>query len=96
MTVQSSTPESLQLDTEWMADAACARLPGLPWIDNPSRVPVFTRGLMREVCASCPVLARCREFVDEAEVTAGYWAGESRNGHTVQDFRKRDRPLDLA
>lgn len=91
MNSQSSTPEDLELDTRWMRDAACAQMPGLPWIDNPARVPRFVRGLMAEVCAHCPVLNQCSTFVDTAEVTAGYWAGHSRSGKTVSDFKKRDR-----
>jgi hypothetical protein len=81
--------EGVELDTVWMADAACVQIPGLPWIDNPHRVPVFVWELMAEVCASCPVLDRCREFVAEAEIIAGYWAGESRN--RVEPLPRRPR-----
>ena len=66
------------LDTSWMADSACAAMPGLPWIDCSSRVPPFVVELMAEACAHCPVLARCAAFVEEAGITAGYWAGQSQ------------------
>jgi hypothetical protein len=83
--------ETQELDTAWMTDAACAQRPGLPWIDNPIRVPPIAIEAMAAVCASCPVRPRCQRFVDEAEIAAGYWAGESRNGFMVQDFPRKAR-----
>jgi len=74
------------LETEWMADAACAQIPGLPWIESPRRVPDLVVALMGEVCAGCPVLDRCAAFVEEAHVTAGFWAGRSRNHLNVDDY----------
>lgn len=74
-----SLEEHLELDTRWMADAGCVQIPGLPWIDNPQRTPHFVRGLMAEVCAACPVLERCESFVEEAGITAGFWAGRLRS-----------------
>lgn len=88
MTQESLWVESLELDTRWMADAACVRIPGLPWTDNLSRVPKFVIEHMAEVCRRCPVRQRCDAFTAEAEITAGYWAGSSRNSHTVRDFTR--------
>ena len=86
------TPKDLirPLDAAWMVDAACAGIPGLPWIENPRRVPGFVVGQMSEVCSRCPVLDECAGFADKAHVTAGFWAGHSRNHLTVDDFHVRD------
>lgn len=73
------------MDTSWMADGACTAMPGLPWIDCPSRVPPFVADLMAETCAHCPVLGRCAAFVEEAGITAGYWAGESQDRKSEGD-----------
>jgi hypothetical protein len=89
MTRRRLFPDGPELDTRWMADAACADVPGLPWIDSPRRVPTVLVELMAEICATCPVLERCAVFVDEAAITAGYWAGTSRQGYTVQDLPRR-------
>jgi hypothetical protein len=79
-----------ELETAWMADAACTRMPGLPWIENRQQVPRVIVDLMREICAGCPVLAECADFVVDAEITAGWWAGASYDGYTVQDLPRRE------
>lgn len=78
-----------ELDTDWMADAACTRVPGLPWVENRQQVPRLIVDLMRETCAACPVLADCADFVIDAEITAGWWAGASYDRYTVQDTPRR-------
>jgi hypothetical protein len=67
------------MDTSWMPGGACTAMPGLPWIDCPSRVPPFVVELMAETCAHCLVRARCESFVDEARITGGFWAGRSQD-----------------
>lgn len=87
-----------ELDTRWMKDAACTEVPGLPWTENLGRVPRVLVELMAATCRSCPVLARCEEFVDEGRITAGWWAGASRNDRTVHSkeptgyARRRTKP----
>ena len=71
-------------DTHWMRDASCARIPGLPWTDS-GKLPPLLVDLMAQTCAACPVLGECEEFVDRAEVTAGWWAGASRNDRQPWD-----------
>lgn len=91
MSTRTLRVEVIDLDTGWMAHATCAGIPGLPWIDSPRRVPMFVAEVMARVCAGCPVLGPCRDFVVAAEITAGFWAGESRNGLGVQDVPRRNR-----
>lgn len=83
-TVQVPEPT---LDTRWMADALCARFWGMPWTE--SRIPALMAELMTETCAACPVRDACERFVQDAEITAGWWAGASRN-----DRRPGDSSLD--
>lgn len=77
------------LDVRWMSAAACARIPGLPWIENPRQVPDFVVALMGEVCTDCPVLGQCTAFADQAQVTAGFWAGRGRHHLNVGDFHRQ-------
>lgn len=79
-----------RLQTDWMADAACVHMPGLPWIENPRRVPDVLLDLMAEACAACPVRTACEIFADQAHITAGFWAGESRHHLQVDDFHVGD------
>lgn len=83
--------ERLELDTGWMRDAACVDIPGLPWIENPNHIPAVLAEVMAQTCAACPVLTRCEEFVEEAAVTAGFWAGRSRAGKNVADYHAPTR-----
>jgi hypothetical protein len=85
------SPETPGFDSRWMADAACARFPALPWTTTPgTALPRGTTERMREICAGCPVLEDCSTFVDLAEVNAGWWAGSSRNNRG----KGRTRPND--
>lgn len=70
-------------DSRWMTDAACTRLPGLPWTEN--RVPRLLVDLMAETCAACPVQEVCEDFVHETRVVAGWWAGSFRSECTDPD-----------
>ena len=67
------------MNTEWMRDAACRRIPDLPWTADKGTAPVVLGELMADVCAMCPVRDACAAFVVEADVTGGYWAGRHRN-----------------
>jgi hypothetical protein len=72
-----------KVDTDWMEDAACRRIPDLPWIADRGKGPVVLRDLMADVCALCPVREACARFVIDGDVTAGYWAGRDRTVYNV-------------
>lgn len=76
------------MNTDWMQDAACRRMPDLPWIAPRDAGPVVLRDLMAEVCNACPVRDACARFVIEGDVTAGFWAGRDR---TVNNLTAADR-----
>jgi len=78
--------QAQRLDSDWIADAACAQFPALPWIERPGRVPQPARELMEKVCSACPVLVACEDFTHRAHITAGFWAGASRNHLEVSNF----------
>lgn len=76
-------------DRRWMVDAECRRLDGTPR----DRVNVFFPGRgervdpAREVCARCPVIDQCREYVDQVDgggiyigIFAGMTGAERREG----------------
>ena len=65
-------------DTDWMARAACADRPGLPWLHDAPDVQPWDRLVMAAICDTCPVRTHCTAFVIEAEVTGGFWAGAHR------------------
>ena len=59
----------------WMADAACAEHPELPWVPNSERTGATSAQL--EVCAGCLVRAECLSWaIDNDEV--GVWAGTNQ------------------
>lgn len=62
-----------------MTFAACAKRPELPWIAEPQDTLGYPRRVMARVCATCPVLPECDQFASRSTVTAGFWAGRSRN-----------------
>lgn len=68
---------------DWMSDAACARLPDLPWLADTGTAPDVLVDIMREVCATCPVSADCSAYVDTARITGGWWAGEDRDPEAI-------------
>lgn len=76
------------LDMEWMQEAACRRMPDLPWTADRNEGPVVLRDLMKQVCSICPVRKACARFVIEGDVTSGYWAGHDR---TVNNLCAADR-----
>jgi hypothetical protein len=87
MSIQAAKVHDPWLETAWMDDAACVDIPGLPWIENPGRVPDFLLGLMAAVCDACPVRAECESFTQRAKITAGFWAGTSRNHLKPHDIK---------
>jgi len=66
------------LDTAWMVDAACINRPDLGWLKDPDRVGLGEEAAMAMVCEHCPVHVACAVYADDAEVTAGFWAGHHR------------------
>ena len=68
---------------DWMSEAACARVPALPWSADTGTAPDVLVELMREVCAGCPVADACAAYVETAKVTGGWWAGEDRDPEAI-------------
>lgn len=62
----------------WLTDAACATRLELPWTADARQVTAEQAGRMREVCLACPVMEACSVAADAWRVTAGWWAGRSR------------------
>jgi hypothetical protein len=79
--VGSGIPE---LDMDWMSEAWCRRMPDLPWIADKCTAPVVLGELIAQICESCPVRQRCEQFVAEAQIVGGYWAGAHRHATWVQ------------
>lgn len=88
----------------WMRQAACRDLPPEilkafypPDAYEPTGRRLAREALAKAVCASCPVLTRCRQLVDSIEAGVprehhhGIWAGENP---TQRRWRRRrqDRP----
>lgn len=79
----------------WMREAACHDEPGLPWIGPPHddwsllTDPITDSARMRQICDRCPVRTACEAFVEEADVTAGFWAGRWRRDR--RDMPRRGR-----
>lgn len=64
--------------TRWMEDAACRRMPDLPWLADKGTAPVVLGDLMAEVCAVCPVREACGTYATTERLSGGYWAGSHR------------------
>jgi hypothetical protein len=64
--------------TGWMRNSLCTEAPGLPWTED-HQVPSYSSDLMRYLCQHCPVSVECTVFTRDAGVSAGFWAGASRN-----------------
>lgn len=79
---------------KWMSDAACRRIPDLPWTAEPGTAPVVLGDLMADVCAVCPVRSECAAFVADEDVTGGYWAGAHR--YPAEVWVDEPLPLDGA
>lgn len=65
-------------NTDWMRHSLCIEAPGLPWTEH-RHVPSVPSDLMRFLCSQCPVQLECTIFTRDAEITAGFWAGTTRN-----------------
>lgn len=87
MTADPLTAHLLNVDATWMASAACAREPDLPWTGGATGPD---GDLMCAICAACPVLAECERFAVDAKITAGWWAGRSFSKYDVHHPPGRD------
>lgn len=59
----------------WTEQAWCRSVPALPWIAEPEDVSPAAEVAMTAVCAACPVVFECQEYVGCAGITGGFWAG---------------------
>lgn len=71
------TTASTRLD--WLTHASCAARPEVPWTADSADVTAEEASRMHEVCQSCPVVQECAAAADQWRVTAGWWAGRSRD-----------------
>lgn len=46
----------------WMAHAACADVPELPWLIESEHVTAFEAARMRTICSACPVRVACEQY----------------------------------
>lgn len=75
-------------DDDWMVNAACAPLAGLPWTHSrPHPRAVIA---MQEVCAACPVRAACEDYAIATDVTAGWWAGRNFSKYHIHYLPRDD------
>lgn len=74
---------------DWMEQAACAERPGLPWTADAGTFPDVLADLMAEICAVCPVHAACDTYAADS-VTAGFWAGTSRDADSPTRVEPHD------
>ena len=86
----------------WMTKAACKGLTTVFFPPSAERPQARERreALARSVCASCPVVATCREFA-RSNHEYGFWGGESEDERHAAGFRliapigTRARPIDV-
>lgn len=69
---------------EWRLSAMCLIFYDLPWIEEPSARTRNDEALMARVCASCPVRETCLAYVEEHQISAGFWAGCGREPHEIE------------
>lgn len=62
----------------WRAQAWCRLVPELPWIAEPEVVNDAELAAMSGVCAGCPVVFECMDYVACEGITSGFWAGADR------------------
>jgi len=60
-------------DRDWMVGARCRQVD--PELFFPSETGVIRAAEAKTVCALCPVLAACRNYVLENRIPYGIWAG---------------------
>jgi WhiB family transcriptional regulator, redox-sensing transcriptional regulator len=75
MTRRPGEPVALSLG--WASAGLCHQPDhaGLPWVDDACTVTTRDTARMTRVCRVCPVRAACGTYADQADVTAGFWAG---------------------
>ena len=62
----------------WHSQAWCGLVRGLPWIAEPENVSAAERVAMTAVCAGCPVVFECADYVAGEGITSGFWCGSDR------------------
>lgn len=80
----------VQLDTNWIARAACKGQVNLFFGiagERPER-RVRREAAARQVCASCPVLTPCREAA-RLNRESGFWGGENEEERAAAGFPPR-------
>ena len=65
------------MDSDWRAHTLCRHFPKLPWIAEPEDQTVAAVRAMTVVCLACPVTEQCAQYVVEAGIVSGFWAGRS-------------------
>jgi WhiB family redox-sensing transcriptional regulator len=63
--------DRLDLDSEWMEDAACRGCDPEPWF--PQRGGLA--GPAQAICAACPVREECLRYAIDNDIKAGVWGG---------------------
>src|SRR5829696_205053 len=67
----------------WQSLGSCGARTDLPWIAEPEQIGPWEAESMRAFCKGCPVLADCAAYVEQAQPSAGWWAGTNRDpGYT--------------
>ncbi|MFC7596295.1 WhiB family transcriptional regulator [Terrabacter sp. GCM10028922] len=71
----------------WQSLGSCGSRTDLPWIGEPDEIGPWDAESMRSVCRACPVLADCAAYVQDANVSAGWWAGTHRDPTYIEPAR---------
>ncbi len=64
-------------DPNWRDRTACGERADLPWTDE--KITASDVRAMSDVCRGCAVFEACAALRDEANPTAGFWAGQNCN-----------------
>ncbi len=87
MQVVSRTADRL----DWMEQGACAGLTRIFFAPHAERPQARVRreAAARRICASCPVLVRCREYARD-NYEYGFWGGESEEDRHLAGYAVPD------
>lgn len=66
-------------NTDWMSEAACRRYPKLGWVTDTILLGLGERSTMAVICERCPVRTACEQYVQDKQITGGFWAGQDRD-----------------
>ena len=72
------------MHSDWRAHTLCRHFPRLPWIAEPEDQAGGAVRAMTVVCLACPVTQRCAQYVVEAGIVSGFWAGRDRTPTHVE------------